>query len=125
MSTPIGPSSNPMATPASLRLAQSYGVAPTMTVRPVAGPPAAERTQGVDQVRDTMRIPLAVEAKASGPVSRLVAAAVPGSVDFSGDTPKPSTDGMPLYRHPADRNAAATGVQAGRVVVGRTLDTQG
>lgn len=121
MTTPIGPSS----TPASLRLAQTYGVAPTMTVRPVAGPAPAERAQGIEKTAGAMRIQPAVEAKASGPVSRLVAAAVPGSVDFSGDTPKPSTDAMPLYRHPADRNAAATGVQAGRVVVGRTLDTQG
>lgn len=53
--------------------------------------------------------------------SRLVAANVPGRVDFSGDAPKPSdVAAIPMYRHPADRNAAATGVSAGR-----TIDVRG
>ena len=52
-------------------------------------------------------------------VRRLVAATVPGGVDFSGDQPRPATASLPLYRHPADRNAAATGVE-----LGRSLDVQ-
>lgn len=53
--------------------------------------------------------------------SRLVAATVPGRVDFSGDAPRPSDPAsIPMYRHPADRNAAATAVSAGR-----TLDVRG
>ena len=104
MTTPIGPN------PITLRLAQSYGVLPRPQVRPAQGvAPAAP----------------AVAAKATGPVQRVVATVVPGKVDFSGDTPRPSTEGLPLYRHPADRNAAATGVQAGRVIVGRLVDAQG
>lgn len=50
-------------------------------------------------------------------LSRLVAGAVPGRVDFSGDTPQPSgSEALPMYRRPAERNAAATGVQAGRLI---------
>ena len=42
------------------------------------------------------------------PTARLVAGTVPGKVDFSGDAPAPSSDtAIPMYRHPADRNAAA------------------
>ncbi len=53
--------------------------------------------------------------------SRLVAASVPGRVDFSGDVPRPSDSAaIPMYRHPADRNAAATAVTAGR-----TIDVRG
>lgn len=52
----------------------------------------------------------------------LVAAVVPGKVDFSGDSPKPSvaSESLSLYRHPADKNAAATGV-----LLGRRLDVNG
>ena len=54
-------------------------------------------------------------------ISRLVAARVPGGIDFSTATPTPApigraSDAMPFYRHPADRNAAATAVTAGRVL---------
>jgi hypothetical protein len=48
-------------------------------------------------------------------VSRLVGAVVPGRVSFAGEVPV-QTGSIALYRHPADRNAAATGVQAGRVL---------
>ncbi len=47
---------------------------------------------------------------------RLVAGIVPGGIDFSGDSPQPRRASLPLYRHPADRNAAATGVELGRSV---------
>jgi hypothetical protein len=53
--------------------------------------------------------------------SRLIAGSVPGRVDFSADTPRPSDPAaIPMYRHPADKNAAATAVTAGR-----TLDVRG
>lgn len=45
---------------------------------------------------------------------RIVAGIVPGKVDFSGETPAPSA--LPLYRHPADKNAAATAVNAGKAI---------
>lgn len=46
---------------------------------------------------------------------RIVAGVVPGKVDFSGATPMPS-DTFAMYRHPADKNAAATAVDAGRMI---------
>src|SRR5262245_40065751 len=50
----------------------------------------------------------------------LVAAVVPGKVDFvvdeHGRTLAMPTSAIPLYRHPADKNAAATGVLAGRAL---------
>lgn len=68
-------------------------------------------TPPVESVRETSRR----EPRLPGKVGRLVAAVVPGGIDFSGDVPRPSS-GEPLvmYRHPADKNAAATGVAAGR-----------
>lgn len=55
------------------------------------------------------------EAKANS--RRLVAGVVPGKVDFSADAPAPSSSAsIAFYRHPADRNTAATGVQLGRAV---------
>jgi hypothetical protein len=47
---------------------------------------------------------------------RLVAGSVPGKIDFSGSTPTPSTSAIPMYRNPAEKNAAATGVNAGRMI---------
>lgn len=52
---------------------------------------------------------------------RLVAGVVPGKVDFSADTPRPSdSSALAFYRHPADKNSAATSVQ-----LGRSLDVSG
>ncbi len=47
---------------------------------------------------------------------RIVAGIVPGKVDFSGSTPAPAPTALPMYRHPADKNAAATAVNAGKVI---------
>jgi len=51
---------------------------------------------------------------------RLVAGSVPGKVDFTagsgGGGAVANTTAIPFYRHPADKNAAATGVSAGRMV---------
>lgn len=47
---------------------------------------------------------------------RIVAGIVPGKVDFSGETPAPSSPALPFYRHPADKNAAATAVNAGKSI---------
>lgn len=49
------------------------------------------------------------------PVQRLVAAAVPGGIRFDHDGPRPANT-LPLYNHPAQRNAAATAVSAGRLI---------
>jgi hypothetical protein len=47
---------------------------------------------------------------------RIVAGIVPGKVDFSGDTPAPAPASLPMYRHPADKNAAATAINAGKFI---------
>lgn len=71
----------------------------------------------------------------SSKVAKLVAASVPGSIRFdatnsvdtftkANPTSKPASAAAPesfqLYRHPADKNAAATAVNAGR-----SIDLQG
>jgi len=98
-------------------VAQAYGirrVAPVVPVRsaPVRSIPQTGRT-------DAGAIPLFHPdggTKANPQTARLIAAQVPGSIDFSGDQPAPARDALPLYRHPADRNAAATGVSQGRLL---------
>jgi hypothetical protein len=46
---------------------------------------------------------------------------VPGGVDFSANEARPtSSAALAFYRHPADKNSAATGVQ-----VGRSIDVSG
>jgi hypothetical protein len=53
----------------------------------------------------------------AAPSALMVAASVPGSVDFTADSMAPApSSALPMYRHPADRNAAATAVNAGRVL---------
>lgn len=47
---------------------------------------------------------------------RIIAGIVPGKIDFSGASPAPSGPALPLYRHPADKNAAATAIDAGRMI---------
>ncbi len=48
-------------------------------------------------------------------LGRLVAGVVPGGIDFTAeDGPVPRADAIPFYRHPAERNSAATGVETGR-----------
>ncbi len=62
-------------------------------------------------------------APASSVANRMIAATVPGRVNFQADAPASNasaSNALPMYRHPADRNAAATAVNAGRV-----LDVEG
>lgn len=65
---------------------------------------------------------VAVEARASAVAEslsdRLVAATVPGRIDFSQEQPVQNTAGaLPFYRHPADKNSAAT-----RIAVSTKID---
>ena len=54
-------------------------------------------------------------------VQRLVAGVVPGGISFdAAGGARPTGTALPFYRHPADKNAAATAVS-----VGRSLDVQG
>lgn len=86
-------------------LARAYGVQPARPVAPV--PP-------VRAIANPEAAGASIAPRAGSEIrERLVAAVVPGRVDFSGPEPAQT---MSLYRHPADRNAAATGVHAGRVL---------
>lgn len=99
-----------------------------MTVRPLGGPPNVaglkqyEQSGPVGAIRPVQAQP--IEPKPAADPSRLVAAKV-DAIDLSQDvatiegkaTPAGS---FPMYRHPADRNMAATGVE-----IGRSLDVQG
>lgn len=52
---------------------------------------------------------------------RLIAGVVPGSIDFTADEARPSDSAaLAFYRHPADKNSAATSVR-----LGRSLDVSG
>ena len=99
------------------RLAQAYGIKPNAQVSRIA-----TTKSGAAPITQT---PAAQEsARASSELSdagkRLVAGVVPGRVDFSGTEPVQSQPSLQMYRHPADKNAAATGV-----AVGRKLDVAG
>ena len=84
-----------------LQLAKAYGVAPAARRAPVQAPESAGRLG---------------REPADRPGQGLIAAVVPGGIDFSGPESAPRPAAIPLYRHPADHNAAATAVHAGRVV---------
>jgi hypothetical protein len=118
-----------------LRLAGVGGgpaTAGALKVRPVAHAPAIARSdvdlrasarmdsfQFSSPARAAMPIRTTMPDGPSPGASRMVAATVGGRIDFQ--EPASQTDGaLPMYRHPADRNAAATAVNAGRV-----LDVEG
>ena len=103
----VTPPSNPF------HLARAYAVAPPEAVRaetPLAPVSPVTRREPADS--PARRQPSNVD--------RLVAARVPGRIDFDTATgapaPDPRTHAIPLYRHPADLNAAATTVHAGRTI---------
>lgn len=86
--------------PIPFRVAQAYGA--SRPGRVSVAPPVRAGDDG--SVRTPSR------------TDRLVAAVVPGRVDFSAGQPVQSGPAIPMYRHPADRNAAAVSVHAGRVL---------
>jgi len=88
-------------------IARAYGVR--------AAPPAAVVTR-TSQIRQTDPIAkiAPITPKTTGDVSRLVASVVPGSISFTEDgVAMPKAPALPIYKHPADRNAAATGIARG------------
>ena len=99
-------------------IAKAYGVRPTAQVsRPNAGAQQSQETSQASQASN-----VAAGKKLSPAARALIAAVVPGKVDFSGDEPRQAGGAgvLQMYRHPADKNAAATAVN-----VGRTLDVSG
>lgn len=99
------------------RLAQAYGVKPNAQVSR-----SAAATPGAVPITQTPAAQVSPQASSelSAAGKRLVAGVVPGRVDFSGAQPVQSQPALQMYRHPADKNAAATGV-----AVGRKLDVAG
>ncbi len=86
----------PVAPTIPFHLARAYGVRAPAPAAPIAPAEKAASTLS----------PMIAE--------RLVAGVVPGRVDF--DAPAGPDRSFELYRHPADRNIAATGVGLGRVI---------
>lgn len=89
-------------------IARAYGVQPPSAPRPSVRPISAESDGTIGSI------------KPQTTTSRLAAAVVPGRVQFNGAAPTDSAAAIPFYRHPADKNAAATLLSAGR-----TLDVNG
>ena len=108
------PSNSPAPLPPTnpYHIARAYGVqAPG---RASGGSSSAAATTSSSSVPEAVR---------PEGVRKLVAGVVPGGVAFdAGGSAQPSSPGasLPMYRHPADRNAAATAVS-----VGRSLDVRG
>ena len=108
------------------------GPAPTSLPFRVNTPPGGVRSVGAPSAGPTIRMPgSAAETLAAARVdsvelsarpaaaktSKLVAGSVDVPVSFEAPkSPVASGGAMPMYRHPADRNAAATGVSLGRRV---------
>ncbi|MBL0928020.1 MAG: hypothetical protein IBJ11_10280 [Phycisphaerales bacterium] len=95
----------PATSPMTLRLASAYGVRPAAPASPQA------------PVEPVARIDRREPGPAPADVQRLVGAVVPGRVEFTDAGPRPSdSSAIAMYRRPADRNAAATAVSAGRML---------
>jgi hypothetical protein len=90
-------------------LARAYGLAVVPRTVALSEAESSGPVQAVSPVRPELP---SLNNTVSG-IRRLVAGQVPGRVDFSGEQPEP---GLTIYRNPADRNTAATGVAAGRVL---------
>lgn len=97
-------------------IARAYASGP---LKPVAPVPPVSRVVG-----NTPAATLSARSVQAGSVTpsmntnvrRLVAGTVPGKVDFSGDVPRQTGPAIAMYRHPAEKNAAATSVNAGRLI---------
>lgn len=106
--TTLHPPSNPY------HIARAYGVASPATAKTASASPVRQVPQAAaaDPSAD-VRTPTVAE--------RLIAATVPGGVAFDAGGSATATGGtLSMYRHPADKNAAATAVN-----VGRRLDVRG
>lgn len=87
----------------SFHLAKAY--APARQAQPSK---AAAPSPSIDSVE--------LSKPRSKSVSGLVGAKVNVAPDFTPTTQAAAPDALPMYRHPADKNAAATGVSLGRAI---------
>jgi hypothetical protein len=86
----------------SFHIERAYALRAPLRVRAMEGPPTIAKLEPAT-TQDSR-------------VSRLVAGVVRGKIDFSGAQATQDTSALAMYRHPADTNAAATGVSAGRLI---------
>ena len=93
----------------SMRIDRAYGLRPAESVRPK---PVA---------RIAAAAPTRSDATPAG-IRSLIGAVVPGRIGFDDQTgaPVPTAGPIPMYRSPADRNAAAVSVE-----IGRSIDVRG
>lgn len=101
--------------PLSFRLAATYGVTPKARASSPTASATSATSVGSSSIAPTQTD--RVDASLTR-IRPLVAATVPGKIDFSAGAPQQSTAGgtMPMYRHPYDKNAAATGVASGKAI---------
>jgi hypothetical protein len=105
MSSPVQASAAPTN---PFHIARAYQTAVPGGVRTALTTPAEQLNSGSQ--------PGAVNPLTNTAARRILAGIVPGKIDFSGATPTPTGPSIPLYHHPADKNAAATAVDAGRMI---------
>ncbi|MBX3408109.1 MAG: hypothetical protein KF869_15245 [Phycisphaeraceae bacterium] len=112
----INPPSGAFGPTNPYHIARAYGTQGVGPVQPVQRA-VTTPVQPVEPVsRDSGAGPLR-----DANISRLVAGVVPGGVSFDSDgSARPAGSPLPFYRHPADKNAAATAVS-----IGRSLDVNG
>jgi hypothetical protein len=92
-------------------IARAYGVRASQPAARVTPTEPADRVGPIAKITPARRADLAT----------LVARVVPGSISFAEDgTAVPSAPARAFYTHPADANAAATGI-----ALGRSIDTTG
>lgn len=101
-------SSSPGTLP--FRLNAAYGVAPRPQIADFA--PSGNAPRIINQ-SDTVEL---TSAKRSSAIDALVAGRVDSPIDFGGAAAPAARGAISMYRHPADRNAAATAVNIGRSV---------
>lgn len=85
-------------------ISRAYGVQAPSAANATARSASSEQTDPIGSI------------KPATPSSRLAAAVVPGRVQFNGSAATDTSAALPFYRHPADKNAAATLLTAGRML---------
>lgn len=95
-----------------VHIARAYG----LNTRHAGAPSSPNRAHAPDVTHRDDVVDMRNQARAET-ASDLVAAQVEKPVDFAQPRPAaPAGNAIPFYRHPADKNAAATSIEAGRVI---------
>jgi hypothetical protein len=85
-------------------IARAYGLQPA--ARPIAAVVPAPAAQAPDSAATDQSRKL---------IGAILGGIVPGRISFSGESPQ-HDHALPFYRHPADKNAAATAISAGKAL---------